>query len=62
MDLGLAWVVANILNGLMALPNLYALIMLSPVLKKLSMDFFKDPLRIRTNPEEVRNILSSDGK
>ncbi len=62
MDLGLAWVVANILNGLMALPNLYALIMLSPVLKKLSMDFFKDPARIRTNPEEVRNILSSDGK
>ena len=62
MDLGLAWVVANILNGLMALPNLYALIMLSPVLKRLSVDFFKDPLRIRTNPEEVRNILSSDGK
>lgn len=62
MDLGLAWVVANILNGLMALPNLYALIMLSPVLKKLSMDFFKDPARIRTNPEEVRNILSSNGK
>ena len=40
MDLGLAWTVANILNGLMALPNLYAVIKLSPVLVKLKDEFF----------------------
>lgn len=62
MDLGLAWIVANILNGLMALPNLYALIKLRPTLKRLTDDFFKDPERIRTNSEETYNILSSNGK
>lgn len=40
MDLGLAWTVANIINGLMALPNLYAVIKLSPVLVKLKDEFF----------------------
>ena len=62
MDLGLAWVVANILNGLMALPNLYALIRLRPLLTNLTIDFFKDPERIRSNPQEIRNILSSKEK
>lgn len=62
MDLGLAWVVANILNGLMALPNLYALIRLRGVVSRLTKDFFKDPQRIRDNPEEIRNILSTKEK
>lgn len=57
MDLGLAWTVANILNGLMALPNLIALIALSPVLVKLSKDFFKDPERIRKSSEEYESCL-----
>ena len=57
MDLGLAWTVANILNGLMALPNLYALIRLSPVIERLAKDFFKDPARIRKTKAEYENLL-----
>ena len=57
MDLGLAWTVANILNGLMALPNLYALIRLSPVIERLTKDFFKDPMRIRKGREEYLGFL-----
>lgn len=57
MDLGLAWTVANILNGLMALPNLYALIRLSPVIERLTKDFFKDPIRIRKDREEYLGFL-----
>lgn len=57
MDLGLAWTVANILNGLMALPNLYALIRLSPVIERLAKDFFKDPMRIRKDREEYLGFL-----
>ena len=57
MDLGLAWTAANILNGLMALPNLYALIRLSPVIERLAKDFFKDPARIRKTKEEYEKLL-----
>ena len=57
MDLGLAWTVSNILNGLMALPNLYALIRLAPVLTRLEKDFFKDPMRIRKGAEDYINML-----
>ena len=58
MDLGLAWTVSNILNGLMALPNLYALWRLAPVLVKLEKDFFKDPMKIRKGPEEYSELLA----
>ena len=57
MDLGLAWTVSNILNGLMALPNLYALWRLAPILVKLEKDFFKDPLRIRKGVEEYKSLI-----
>ncbi|WP_276877613.1 alanine/glycine:cation symporter family protein [Anaerococcus hydrogenalis] len=60
MDLGLVWIIANILNGLMALPNLYALINLSPIVVKLSNDFFKNPERIRKNPDEYNYLLKND--
>ena len=58
MDLGLAWTVSNILNGLMALPNLYAIWRLAPVLVKLEKDFFKDPMKIRKGPEEYSELLA----
>lgn len=58
MDLGLAWTVSNILNGLMALPNLYALIRLAPVLIRLEKDFFKDPMRIRKSSQEYQSLLN----
>ncbi|EGC84381.1 alanine/glycine:cation symporter family protein [Anaerococcus hydrogenalis] len=60
MDLGLVWIVANILNGLMALPNLYALINLSPIVVKLSKDFFKNPKKIRKSPSEYNFLLKND--
>lgn len=57
MDLGLAWTVSNILNGLMAIPNLYALWKLAPVLIGLEEDFFKDPLRVRKGVEEYKDLI-----
>ena len=35
------WSVADTLNGLMAIPNLLALLILSPVVFKLTREFFK---------------------
>ena len=39
-DLGLIWLIADTLNALMALPNLIALILLAPVVFKLSKAYF----------------------
>ena len=39
-NLKMMWVIAEILNGLMAIPNLIALLLLSPVVFKLSKDYF----------------------
>ncbi len=40
-QLDFAWLLADTLNGLMALPNLASLILLSPVIVKLTRDYFK---------------------
>ncbi len=41
MELDFVWLVADTLNALMALPNLIALLLLSPVLFKLTRAYFK---------------------
>jgi AGCS family alanine or glycine:cation symporter len=41
-DLKFTWLVADTLNALMALPNLIALLLLSPVVFKLTREYFKD--------------------
>ncbi|WP_263641347.1 alanine:cation symporter family protein [Streptococcus sp. LPB0220] len=41
LKLYLVWVIADIVNGLMALPNLIALLALSPVIIKESKRYFK---------------------
>lgn len=41
-DLGTLWLVADTLNALMALPNLVALLLLSPIVFKLTKDYFKE--------------------
>lgn len=41
-QLDFAWLLADTLNGLMALPNLASLILLSPVIVKLTRDYFKN--------------------
>jgi AGCS family alanine or glycine:cation symporter len=38
-DLGFIWLLADTLNALMAVPNLIALILLSPVVFKLTREF-----------------------
>ena len=40
MELEDVWAIADTLNGLMALPNLVALLALSPVAAKLSREYF----------------------
>jgi AGCS family alanine or glycine:cation symporter len=39
-NLGLLWLVADVLNGLMAIPNLIALLVLSPVIFGVSREYF----------------------
>ncbi|WP_425460054.1 alanine/glycine:cation symporter family protein [Exilibacterium tricleocarpae] len=41
VKLDLVWIVADILNALMAIPNLIGLILLSPVVVKLTRDYFE---------------------
>ena len=40
IELELAWSIADTLNGLMAIPNLIAVLLLSPVVAKLSRSYF----------------------
>jgi AGCS family alanine or glycine:cation symporter len=39
-DLGLIWLIADTLNAFMAIPNLIALLLLSPVVFSLSKSYF----------------------
>jgi len=41
VSLDFMWLVADTLNALMALPNLIALLLLSPVVFKVTRDFFQ---------------------
>lgn len=41
LKLGLVWDIADTLNGMMILPNLVALILLSPVVIKATIDYFR---------------------
>lgn len=41
-DLSLVWDISDTLNGLMAIPNLIALLLLSPAVIKSATDFFKE--------------------
>jgi alanine or glycine:cation symporter, AGCS family len=43
VDLGTIWLVADTLNAMMAIPNLIALLLLSPVVFKLTKAYFADP-------------------
>ena len=41
-QLGYIWLLADTLNAMMAIPNLIALILLSPVVFKLTKEYFKE--------------------
>ena len=63
-SLDLVWGIADTFNGLMAIPNLIAILALSGVLVALVKDFFKDPDRKRASTSEFNNLLKwkGDGK
>ena len=42
MDLGLMWSIAETFNGLMAIPNLIAVLLLSPVIVKETKKYLDD--------------------
>ena len=41
LNLDLVWIIADIVNGLMAIPNLISLIALSPIIIKETRAYFK---------------------
>jgi AGCS family alanine or glycine:cation symporter len=41
MSLGLVWKMSDALNGMMAIPNLIALLLLSPVVFKLTRQYYQ---------------------
>lgn len=55
-SLDAVWEFADLFNGLMAVPNLIALIALAPVIKKLSDNFFKNPDKIRPKGTDYSNL------
>ena len=57
-NLDTVWELADFFNGLMAIPNLVALIALAPVIRRLSQDFFRDPDRRRPRDIDYRDLLT----
>lgn len=51
------WAISDTLNGLMAIPNLIGLVLLSGVVVIMVKDFFKDPYKIRKSEEEYLEAL-----
>ncbi len=51
------WAFADLFNGLMALPNLVALMALWPVIRGLSDDFFRDPHRLRAKSTDFSRLI-----
>ncbi len=62
LSLDAVWEIADLFNGLMAIPNLIALIALAPVVRRLSRDFFADPHRIRPSEASWRCLVVSREK
>ena len=47
MDLGLVWGISETFNGLMAIPNLIAVFLLSPVVLKLTKEYFRKNKKLK---------------
>jgi AGCS family alanine or glycine:cation symporter len=61
-SLDAVWEFADLFNGLMALPNLIALIVLAPVVKRLSKDFFREPDTKRPAGMDFSHLICHKGK
>lgn len=56
-NLDTVWEFADLFNGLMAFPNLIALVALSPTIRCLSADFFRNPHQIRPKGTDFGHML-----
>ena len=61
-SLDAVWEFADLFNGLMAVPNLIALIVLASVIKRISDDFFRDPDTIRPKDADFSHLLQNKEK
>lgn len=61
-SLDVVWAFADLFNGLMAVPNLIALIALSPVIRRFSDDFFRNPDAIRPAGTDYSQLTVSPNK
>ena len=52
IKLEVVWTISDIFNALMAWPNLIGLIILSPVVIRLTKSYFSDPSRVYPSPQE----------
>ena len=50
LKLGFVWLLADTLNAMMAIPNLIALALLSPVVFKITREFFETRGESENNP------------
>lgn len=57
LNLGLAWEIADTLNGLMAIPNLIGVLALSGTVVKITKNYTKR--KIQKNPENIKPMLSA---
>lgn len=57
LKLDLIWIIADIVNGLMAIPNLIALIGLSPIVVTETKLYF-EKLKVEENPEDEEILMS----
>ncbi len=57
VSLDAVWEFSDLFNGLMAIPNLIALIVLAPTIKRLSDDFFKNPDFKRPKDTDYNSLI-----
>ena len=62
VEIDIVWELADLFNGLMAIPNLIALIALSTPIVKLTQNFFNDPKTIRPRNTSFDSLLYSKDK
>ncbi|TCL55702.1 AGCS family alanine or glycine:cation symporter [Kineothrix alysoides] len=62
VEVDIVWELADLFNGMMAIPNLIALIALSPTIVKLAQDFFADSKTIRPKGHSFSGMLQLKDK
>ena len=60
MTISAVWTIADIVNGLMAIPNIIALLVLNGLIVKLTNDFFKGKRIYTVGYDFANNRISDD--